>query len=262
MTALAPRVPRPSLRLWHVVARNFLVWRKLIWPSLAGLLIDPAVALFGIGLGIGSMVGDVSENMPYIVFVASGMAAYSVSMTSSFEALYSAFSRMHVQRTWESILCAPMTLDDVFLGEWVWATLKSAISATAMLAVVVAFGYVPVTQLPLLMPFLLLGGLSLSAIALSVNALGHSYDFFSFYFSLFLTPMVMLSGLFFPRDVLPGPLFAISEWLPMTQLLKLVRPIALGEWPDEFLGPVAYLVVVAAAFIVLAYSLTHRRLVK
>ena len=253
-------LPRPSFRLLLVVWRNFLVWRKLIWPSIAGLLIDPAVALFGIGLGIGSMVGKVGET-PYIVFVASGMAAYSVTMTASFEALYSAFSRMHVQRTWESILCAPMTLDDVFLGELFWATFKAAISATAMLLVVIAFGYVPPLAMLTILPFALLGGMALSSFALCFNALGNSYDFFSYYFSLFLTPMAMLSGLFFPREVLPAPLFAISEWLPMTQIVYLVRPLALGQWPEDFFGPVAYLVAMTVVFSTIAFYLTRRRMV-
>ena len=33
--------------------------------------------------------------------------------SASFEALYSGFSRMHVQRTWDAILNAPVLLEDV-----------------------------------------------------------------------------------------------------------------------------------------------------
>ena len=260
MKAIVAPMPRLSLRALMVVRRNFLVWRKLIFPSVAALLIDPAVALFGIGLGIGSMVGDIGE-IPYIVFIASGMAAYSTTMTASFEGLYSAFTRMQVQRTWESILCAPMTLDDVFIGELCWAACKSAISATAMLLVVVVLGYIPFYAVLTVLPFALLGGFALSAFALCFNAVGNSYDFFSYYFSLFLTPMAMLSGLFFPREVLPAPLYLISEWLPMTQIINIIRPLALGELPEQILGPVVYLALMTIVFGLIAYRLTHRRLV-
>jgi lipooligosaccharide transport system permease protein len=36
------------------------------------------------------------------------------------------------------------------------------------------------------------------------NALAKGYDFFTYYFTLFLTPMMFLSGVFFPREQLPG----------------------------------------------------------
>lgn len=260
MEQFAP-FPIPNRRLWHVVVRNFLVWRKLIYPSIAGLLIDPAVALFGIGLGVGSLVGKVGE-LPYIVFVASGMIGYSVVMTASFEALYSAFSRMHVQKTWESLRCAPLLLGDIFLGELVWATLKALMSSCALLVLVVSLGLLPLKGALLVLPAALLGGLAVASFALCFNAVANSYDFFSYYFSLFLTPMTMLSGLFFPREILPTPIFVISEFLPLTQLIKLARPLALGQIPDQILAPVAYLLITTVVFSWIAYQLTYRRLVK
>ncbi len=257
---LAP-FPRPTARALLVAGRNLLVWRKLIWPSVAGLLIDPAIALFGIGLGIGSMIGDIG-GMPYIVFIASGMAGYSVVMTTSFEGLYSAFTRMQIQKTWESILCAPMLLGDVFLGELLWAAAKGTISAAAMLLVVVLFGYIEWYAVLFVLPFVFMAAVAMAAFALCCNAVANSYDFFSYYFSLFLTPMVMLSGFFFPRDVLPAPLFVISEWLPLTQILLLVRPLALGMWPEHVAGPLLYLFLLTVVFAYVAYQLTYRRLVK
>ena len=253
--------PLPTIRLFLVVNRNFLVWKKLFLPSIAYLVIDPAVALLGIGLGVGSLVGDVGD-LPYLVFIASGMAGYSVVMTASFEGLYSAFSRMHVQKTWESIRCSPMLLSDIFLGELVWAALKATVSAMVMLAVIVAFGILPITGAIMVIPIALLGGLAMASLALCFNAVANSYDFFSFYFSLFLTPMTMLSGLFFPREVLPAPIYYISEFLPLTQIIKLARPIALGEVPDQIVMPVIFLSICFVIFTWIAYHLTFRRLVK
>lgn len=260
MVHLAP-LPLPSWRMFHVVMRNFLVWKKLIFPSLAGLLIDPAVALFGIGLGVGSLVGEVGE-LPYIVFVASGMAGYSIVMTASFEALYSAFSRMHIQKTWESLRCSPLLLGDIFLGELLWAMVKSMFSSLALLAIVVGLGFLPWYGALLVLPALVLGGLAIAAFALCFNAVANSYDFFSYYFSLFLTPMTMLSGLFFPREILPMPIYLLSELLPLTQIIKLVRPLAQGQMPEQILLPVVYLVICICVFTFIAYQLTYRRIVK
>ena len=47
-------------------------------------------------------------------------------------------------------------------------------------------------------------GITFSCIALIFNALAKGYDFFTYYFTLFLTPMMFLSGVFFPREQLPG----------------------------------------------------------
>ena len=58
--------------------------------------------------------------MSYIAFIGTGMVCQSAMFTSSFEGMYSAFSRMHVQRTWDAIINAPIALDDVVLAEWVW----------------------------------------------------------------------------------------------------------------------------------------------
>ena len=260
-SSLVRRVPRPSWALFQVVRRNFLVWRKLMFASISGLLLDPAVALFGIGLGIGSMIGDVGDT-PYIVLLASGMACYSAMMTASFESMYSAFSRMYMQKTWESILCAPMLIDDVFLGELIWAALKATVSAMVMQLVVVAFGYLDFATAVLVLPFVFVGALAMASLGLAYNALANSYDFFTYFFSVFLTPMIMLSGLFFPRDALPQPLYAISEWLPLTQLLSVVRPVALGEVPPNVLGPMTYLLSVSVVFTVIGFKLTCRRMIK
>ena len=69
---------------------------------------------------MGALVGSVQVNgtpVPYILFLASGSICMSAMNAASFEALYSAFSRMHVQKTWDAILNAPVALDDVVLGE-------------------------------------------------------------------------------------------------------------------------------------------------
>jgi lipooligosaccharide transport system permease protein len=42
--------------------------------------------------------------------------------------------------------------------------------------------------------------MTFSCIALIFNALAKGYDFFTYYFTLFLTPMMFLSGIFFPLE--------------------------------------------------------------
>ncbi len=78
--------------------------------------------------------------MKYIAFLAGGTICYSTMLSASFEALYSGFARMHVQRTWEGILNAPISLEDVVIAEWIWAASKSFLSGVAVLLVAAALG--------------------------------------------------------------------------------------------------------------------------
>jgi lipooligosaccharide transport system permease protein len=89
------------LRFWPVFLRNLLVWRKLLVPSLIANIAEPLMWLVAFGYGMGALVGQVSfegQQVPYILFLASGSICMSAMNAATFEALYSAFSRMHVQK--------------------------------------------------------------------------------------------------------------------------------------------------------------------
>src|SRR6476659_2595255 len=113
------RAPELSLRWVPVWRRNLLVWRKLAIASVLGNIADPLLYMLALGYGIGSLIGDVA-GMRYIEFIGTGMVCQSAMFTASFEGMYSAFSRMHVQRTWDGIINAPISLDDVVMADWLW----------------------------------------------------------------------------------------------------------------------------------------------
>jgi lipooligosaccharide transport system permease protein len=250
------------MRWWPVFLRNLLVWRKLAIPSLVGNIAEPLMWLVAFGYGLGSLVGQIQlgdQKVPYIVFLASGSICMSAMQAASFEALYSAFSRMHVQKTWDGILNAPVLLDDVVLAEMLWAAFKSLFTVTAILGVMLALGISYSPKLLVAWPVLLLVGITFSCIALIFNALARGYDFFTYYFTLFLTPMMFLSGIFFPREQLPPLVRAVAEWLPLSAAIELVRPMFLDQWPANPLRHLAILVGFAVVAFWLALGLTRRR---
>ena len=254
--------PRISMRWVPVFRRNFLVWRKLAIPSLVGNIAEPLITLVAFGYGLGLLVGQVSLNgtaVPYILFLASGSVCSSAMNAASFEALYSAFSRMHVQRTWDGIMNAPVRLDDVVFAEMLWAAFKALFTSVAILGVMLILGISHSPMLLLAVPLLALVGITFSCIALIFNALAKGYDFFTYYFTLFLTPTMFLSGVFFPRDQLPTVLRHISDWLPLTAAVELVRPLFLGQWPAQGLQHFAVLLVYAIAGFWVALALTRKR---
>ena len=260
------RAPDLSMRWWPVFLRNLLVWRKLALPSLVGNIAEPLMWLVAFGYGMGALVGRVTLNgaqgqiqVPYILFLASGSICMSAMNAASFEALYSAFSRMHVQKTWDGIMNAPVSLDNIVLAEMLWAAFKSIFTVTAILGVMLALQISHSPKLLLAWPILLATGIAFSSIALVFNALAKGYDFFTYYFTLFLTPMMFLSGIFFPREQLPPLVRLASDWLPLTNAVELVRPLFMDQWPADAPRNLLVLGLYAAGGFWLALALTRKR---
>ncbi len=248
-------LPVPSLRFIPVWRRNLRVWRKLIVPSLFGNFGEPLLYLFVFGYGFGRLVGDV-ERMPYMDFLASGIVCSSIMFTASFEALYSAFTRMREQQTWGTMLNAPLNVDDIVLGEIAFAATKGAFSGAAILLVAALAGLVTGPAALWVLPLLLVIGFCFGALAMVVTAVAPGYDFFLYYFTLVLTPMLLLSGVFFPLDQFPAAVVAAAHALPLAHAVALVRPLMTATVPADAL---LHLFVVAA-WSVAAWVFATRRL--
>ncbi|MES2786269.1 MAG: ABC transporter permease [Pseudomonadota bacterium] len=256
------RAPDLSMRWWPVFLRNLLVWKKLAIPSLVGNIAEPLMWLVAFGYGMGALVGTVKVEgtaVPYILFLASGSICMSAMNAASFEALYSAFSRMHVQKTWDGIMNAPISLDSVVMAEMLWAAFKSLFTVTAILIVMLALNISHSPKLLAAWPVLGAVGITFACIALIFNALAKGYDFFTYYFTLFLTPMMFLSGIFFPRDQLPEAVRIISDWLPLTNAVELVRPMFMDQWPAHPVRHALVLLVYTVSAFWIALALTRKR---
>jgi len=250
-----------SSRCLAVWRRNFLVWKKLALPSILGNLADPMIYLFGLGYGLGGLLPQVGGTS-YIAFLAAGTVCASTMNAASFEALYSAFSRLHVQKTWEAIMNAPVSLDDVVAGELLWAATKATLSGAAILVVMALLGFVGGPLALWVLPLIFLTGLAFAALGLCVSAVAPSYDFFMYYFTLFITPMTLMSGVFFPLEQLPAAMQLAAQALPLTHAVALARPLLLGQVPATIWPHIAILAAIAIAAFLAAVALARRRLLK
>lgn len=256
-------VPDISLRSTRSVwRRNFLVWRKLAAASLIGNFGDPFLYLLGLGYGLGMFIGQMS-GIPYMAFLASGILCSSAMNTATFEGLYSAFTRMNQQGTWEGMLVTPVAIQDIVAGEMLWAATKSLISGTAILIVAGLLGGIQVWDMAwLALPLVFLTGLAFAGLALVVCTLAPSYDFFLYYFTLVLTPMFLFCGVFYPVETLPSFVQALAQVLPLTHAVALMRPL-LTELPPVLPWlHIAVLAVYAVSGMLLATHLAARRLLR
>jgi lipooligosaccharide transport system permease protein len=167
-----------------------------------------------------------------------------------------------MQRTWDAIINAPLSLDDVVFAEWIWAASKAVVSTTAILAVIVALGFGHSWLALWIVPLGFLVGLTFGAFGLVMTSLAPSYDFFTYFFTLVLTPMLLLSGVFFPVDQMPGALQGVADFLPLKHAIDLARPLLMGRVPTGIPLHVAVLLAYGVAAYMTALVLTRRRLLR
>ncbi|WP_407193019.1 ABC transporter permease [Bradyrhizobium sp. STM 3566] len=241
--------------------RNFLAWRKVALASLLGNLADPITNLFGLGFGLGLIMGQV-EGTSYIAFLAAGMVAISAMTSATFETLYAAFARMDAKRTWEAVLFTQLTLGDVVLGELVWAASKSVLAGTAIGIVAAMLGYASWTSIFCAIPTVALTGFVFASLAMVVIALAPTYDYFVFYQSLILTPMVFLCGAVFPISQLPSSFQHFAGLLPLAHSVDLIRPVMLERGVGDAALHVGALCLYAVLPFFVSTVLFRRRLLR
>lgn len=248
-----------SMRWYAVWRRNALVWRRLAGPAMLGNIGEPLLYLVALGYGLGSFVGEV-EGMNYITFLASGFVCASVMNTASFEGIYSAYTRMAVQETWTAMLYTPLDVNDILLGEAFWAASKSLLSAIFILLVAAFLDAVHDWQVIWVLPVALLTGVAFAGMALIMTAISRSYDFFLYYFTLLLTPMLLFSGVFFPLDGMPMLVQQAAGLLPLTHAIDLVRPLMTGQPVNGVALHLGVILIYCIAALSLAGHLIQRRL--
>jgi len=252
-------LPTLTLRFFPIWRRQWLVWRKVAVPAILGHLADPVIYMLGLGYGLGSLLPEMGGTS-YIAFLAAGTLCYSSMNSASFESLYGAFARMHEQRTWEAIMNTPVTLDDIVLSEILWSATKSLMSGVAVLIVIWILGLSDSLMSLWMIPLVLLIGLTFAAVGLIMTALAPAYDFFMYYFTLVITPMMLLCGVFFPVTQLPEALQALAAALPLTHAVDLARPLMKGEVPAQAVFHIGVLLSYALIGFYISLILFRRRL--
>lgn len=245
-----------ALAVWR---RNILVWRKLIMPAVLMNFGEPVLYLLGLGFGLGRFVGEM-DGMSYLAFLASGIIASSAMTTASFEGMYSVFTRMVPQKTYDAILATPLEVDDIMAGEMLWCATKSLFSGAAILVVATVLGVVEGWQALWALPVVFLIGLCFAGPAMIMSALASNYDFFNYYFVLVITPMFILCGVFYPIDTLPDVMQGVVQFLPLTHAVILTRSLMAGVELTQPLLNVMVLIAFAVVSYYMAVVLVRKKL--
>jgi lipooligosaccharide transport system permease protein len=253
---LVPSLPAAT-RVWRRDLRVFSkVWKKALLPQ----FFDPLFYLLAMGFGLGTYLATIN-GIPYKQFVGPGLMASSVMWAASFETTWNIYFKMEESRLYDAVLSTPVEVQDLVLAEVSWAATRAVIYGTTFTTVVALFGLVASPWAVLAPLFLALGGACFGMLGITFTSLIRSMDLYSFYYTLFITPLFLFSGIFYPLDKLPDWVSVVAWFTPLYHLVQITRGLVLGPDALAILGNALWLLVVTAALFVVPVRALRRRLV-
>lgn len=253
---------RRFIRVWQ---RNLLVYRKTWKIGFLPPLLEPIFYLIAFGVGLGVMVGQVSHfgrDIPYPAFIAPALIAINIMQSAFFETTFASFVRMFYQKTFDGMLATPLSIDEVITGELLWGATKSTIGTILMMLVISLFGLLEYPGAILLLPIAFLGGLAFACAGMIFTAIVPTIEVFNLPIFLFITPMFLFGGTFFPLSNLPEWAQLVAHALPLTHLVELCRAAALEGFRSGLIYSLLYLSLWIAITFPVAILLMRRRLIK
>lgn len=271
-----PRPPPPPLRQrWRgglgvrqVSYRSLRVWQRnrdallRLWKTDAlPIFIEPLVDLAAMGVGVGSVVGEVNGES-YFDFIAPGVLAAYVMFSPVFENSWGSYVRMAVRRMYDAIIATPLTIEDVITGEILWGTTRAVMIGAVILVILAAAGLATSPLAVLVLPFAALEGFLFASLAMTFTAKAPSVNAFNYFYSLFVYPMYFFSGVFFPLDALPDAAQRFAWLLPLTPAVHVTRGLLGGRLTLSMLWSVLTIGGAAVGFYLLSLRLMRERLIR
>lgn len=252
----------PSLfwRLYSVWYRHMRVYTKHIFSNGFPPFLEPLIFLWGIGLGLGRYV-DPINGQDYIVFLSIGLLVTSSMWTASFECTFGTFIRMEFEKVYDGMLAAPLTAENLIVGEMFWAASKGFFFSLAVLIIVSIFGMLPMPN-ALAAPLVgFANAFMFGALGLFVTSFVKTINHFNFYMTGLISPMFFFSGVVFPVEDLSGHLRFIAELVPLTHSVRIMRSIAAGQWDPILVWDAAYILIFTMIFGYFAVKRLKKRLI-
>jgi lipooligosaccharide transport system permease protein len=249
------------LRVWW---RNLVVYRRIWKVNFLVPLLEPAFYILAFGLGFRRIVGDISYaglHLSYTQFIAPALIAIAVMWNSFFETTYGSFVRMIYQKTFDAMMATPLSLEEIILAEIIWAATKAAGASAIMLVVLAPLGFIDLPSGLLVIPLAFLGGVAFGAIGMLFTGIVPSIDMFNLPVFLFITPLFLFSGTFFPVSSLPLWAQKASLVFPLYHIVEMTRLFSIGRMEAMPLLSIGYLLLFSIVFVALAMHSMRRRLI-
>jgi lipooligosaccharide transport system permease protein len=212
------------------------------------------------GFGLGTYVATIN-GVPYKQFIGPGLVASAVMWSASFEVTWNVFFKMEESRLYDAILTTPVEVPDLVAAEVAWAATRAVVYGTTFLGIVAAFGLVHSPWALTVPIFLAIGGACFGMIGMTFTALAPRMEWYSYYFTLFITPLFLFSGIFYPLGRLPDWVSVAAWFTPLYHLVQITRGLCLHPDFWSVVGNAAWLVVLTALLFAVPVRAMRKRLV-
>jgi lipooligosaccharide transport system permease protein len=246
----AYRIPdvrlKSAARLWERNARAYSrTWKMNILPN----FFEPFFYLLAIGFGLGKFVETVG-GVDYAYYIAPGLAATSAMYGAAFDVTFNTFVKLQFDKLYDAVTVTPLSPEDVVVGEMLWAVTRSLIYGLPFVLIAALFGLVE-SWWALLAPVAVAAvGFCFAMVGLTFTAFIPTIDLFSFFFTLFITPMFLFSGIFFPIEVLPNWAEPLAWFSPLFHAAAAFREL-FGVFGTDLVAATGHLAWLAAVGLLL-----------
>lgn len=238
-----------GIALWRfVLLRDVVAFRRMWWLFISGF-VEPVFYLFSIGIGLGTLVRDVTTDsgmvVTYAAFVAPAMLAASAMNGSIADTTYNFFAKLKFAKTYDTMLATPARPWDIAVGEILWSLIRGGVYSAIFFVVALAMGFVTSWWAVLAIPGCVLIGAAFAGVGMWATTFMTSWKDFEFV-TLAIQPMFLFSATFFPLSVYPESLQWLVKLMPLYHGVEIQRGLLLGDASLGLLWSVLYLVALCA----------------
>jgi lipooligosaccharide transport system permease protein len=237
-------------RAGQLVERNFLAFKSSNWLVVISGFVEPVLYLLAFGLGIGKLIGGVTDGsghtVSYAQYIVPALLATSAMNGAIYDSTWNVFFKMHFGKIYQAMLATSLGSLDVALGEIGWALLRGLTYSIGFMLVVAPMGLIPSWWGLLAIPGATLIAFGFASVGMGLTSFMknfHQMDWINF----FMLPMFLFSGTFYPISVFPEWIQVIIRALPLNQAVELIRGLTLGNLDAALAGHAFYFVVMIAA---------------
>lgn len=227
-------IPSLRCRIGSVWYRHARVYSSDFLSNAFPPFLEPLIFLAGLGIGFGVYVQTIGT-INYLLFLASGIIVTSSMYTAAFECTYGTFIRLEFDNVYDGMLGAPISPNDLIVGEILFAGTKGFFFALAVLIVTWVLGIInnPLSIVAALVGFLC--GIMFATLSMWITSLVKNINHFNFYFTGLLSPMFLFSGAVFPIENLPKGIRWVAEAVPLTHVVRLARAFCIPDGLGSYL---------------------------
>ncbi|MFL0565630.1 ABC transporter permease [Microbacterium sp. 179-I 1D1 NHS] len=236
-----------------VVQRGFLAARSSSWAVVLSGFFEPVFYLASMGLGLGSLIGDVQTSqgieVSYAAFIAPALLAVSAMNGAIYDSTWNVFFKLNYGKLYEGMLATSLGPLDVALGEILYALLRGLLYATGFMIVMQVLGLNLAWTAILAIPAVLLIAFGFASLGMAITSYMKTFQHMD-WINFVLLPMFLFSATFYPITVYPGWVQSIVMALPLWHGVELIRGLTTGILSVGMLWHVLYYVVMIAVGLV------------